>query len=61
MPQGRPGPRVRRIARRATAVAIVRGGLVRLPGGNFLPPLGNMVLAGEAACTPSSWQIPSFR
>jgi hypothetical protein len=40
-----------RIARRATAAAIVRGGLVRLRGGNFLPPLSKMVLAGEAALT----------
>jgi hypothetical protein len=40
---------------------IVRGGLVRRPGGNFLPPLGKMVLAGGAACTPSSRQIQSFQ
>ena len=33
-----------RIARKAAAAAIVRGGLVRLLGGNFLPTLGNIVL-----------------
>jgi hypothetical protein len=61
MPQGRPRPRVMHIARRAAAAAIIRGGLVRLLGGNFLPTLGNIVLAGEAACTSSSWQIQSFK
>jgi hypothetical protein len=57
MPQGRPRPRVRRIARRAAAAAIIRGGLVRLLGGNFLPTLGKIVLADEAACTRSYGQI----
>jgi hypothetical protein len=50
-----------RIARRAAAAAIVRGGLVRLLGGNFLPTLGNIVLADEAACTRSYGQIQSFK
>jgi hypothetical protein len=61
MPQGSPRPRVMRIARKAAAAAIVRGGLVRLLGGNFLPTLGNIVLAGKAARTSSSWQIQSSR
>ena len=61
MPQGRPRPRVMRIARRAAAAAIVRGGLVRLLGGNFLSTLGNIVLADEAACTQRYGQIQSFR
>jgi hypothetical protein len=61
MPQSRPRPRVMRIARRAAAAAIIRGGLVRLLGGNFLPPLGNIVLADEAACTRSYGQIPSCK
>jgi hypothetical protein len=61
MPQGRPRPRVMRIARRAAAAAIVRGGLVRLLGGNFLPTLGTIVLADEAACTQRYGQIQSFK
>jgi hypothetical protein len=61
MPQGRPRPRVMRIARRAAAAAIILGGFVRLLGGNFLPTLGNMVLAGEAACTQHYGPIQSFK
>jgi hypothetical protein len=61
MPQGRPRPRVMCIAWRAAAAAIVPGGLVWLLGGNFLPALGNMVLADEAACTQRYGQIQSFK
>jgi len=61
MPQGRPRPSVMRIARRAAAAAIVRGGLVRLLGGNFLPTLGTIVLADEAACPQRYGQIQSFK
>jgi hypothetical protein len=61
MPQGRLRPSVMRIARRAAAAAIVRGNLMRRPAGNFLPTLGTIVLAGEAACTQSYGQIQSFR
>jgi len=50
-----------RIARRAAAAAIVRGGLVWLLGGNFLPTLGTIVLADEAACTQRYGQIQSFK
>ena len=61
MPQGRPRPRIMPIARRTSAAAIVRGGLVRLLGGNLLPTLGNIVLADEAACTQRDGQIQSFK
>jgi len=61
MPQGRPRPRVMRIAWRAAAAAIIRGGLVRLLEGNFLPTLGTIVLADEAACTQCYGQIQSFK
>jgi hypothetical protein len=50
-----------RIVRRAAAAVIVRGSLVQLLGGNFLPTLGNMVLADEAACTQCYGQRQSFQ
>jgi hypothetical protein len=50
-----------RIARRAAAAAIVRVGLVWLLGGNFLPTLGTIVLANEAACTQRYGQRQSFK
>jgi len=36
-------------------------GLVWLLGGNFLPTLGTIVLADEAACTQRYGQIQSFK